>query len=100
MSAPADVPAPIKLEHRPDFGCLPHHLLDTSENTTLAYQSFPFLPGYGHISFEEQRIQDMQPPPPMATRQNGILTPSALRFLKAAHTGQKPLIINDAVLLE
>ena len=84
MSEPADVP--IKLEHRPVFGSLPYKL---PEDNTSAHQSFPILPGYRHIFFEEQRLEDMKPLPPMAVGQVGMFAPSALRSLKAAFANLK-----------
>lgn len=96
------IDAPISLEYRPDFGSLPHQLLDVSDNTTLAHQSFPFLPGYRHISFEEQRLEDMKPPPSMISvnGQFGMLNPSALSSLRAAYTGRKVSTSHDTDLLE
>ena len=84
MSAPAD--APIKMEYQPDFDSLPYQLPEDSKS---AHQSFPILPGYRHISFEEQRLEDMKPLPPMAVGQVGMFTPSALRSPKAAFADLK-----------
>lgn len=98
MSAPAD--APLKLEYRPDFDSLPYHSFDVSDNTALSYHSFPFLPGYRQISFEEQRLEDMKPPPPMATRQVGMFTPSALKSLRAAYPNFEATPGQEGYLLE
>ncbi|KAH0366959.1 hypothetical protein KCU65_g5002, partial [Aureobasidium melanogenum] len=77
MSAPGD--RPIKLLYRPIFDSLPRVLEGLG-----ACQSFPFLSGYGDVSFEEQRLRDISPPP-MANGKVGIVPPSALKSLKAAY---------------
>jgi hypothetical protein len=82
MSAPVD--APIKMEYRPRFDSLPYRTIDDYDNTSEAFQSFPFLPEYRDISFEEQRLCDTTSPPSMATGKVGSLTPSALESIKAA----------------
>ena len=73
---------PVKLEHQPIFDSLPYCLKGDGE--TEAFQSFPFLTGYTHISFEEQRLRDVTPFPSMATGDVGTLTPSALESFRAA----------------
>ena len=97
MSAPAD--APSKLRYRPAFdGSLPFILHEPGYSE--AYQSFPFLPGYRHISFEEQRLYDMTPSPPMAMGNVGLFTPTALISLRAACSGSGSLRCHDTDLLE
>lgn len=97
MSAPAD--APCKLEYQPDFDSLPYQLSNASDNTTSADQSFPFLPDYRHISFEEQRLEDTKPSPPMATSKIGMFTASALNSFRAAYTGRDKLSTTYGVSL-
>lgn len=95
MSAPTV--DPIKLEYRPDFDSLPYQI---PGDTTSAHQSFPILPGYEHISFEEQRLWDMKPLPAMAAGHVGMFTPSALRSLKAAYPFLKATPGREWFLLE
>lgn len=98
MSAPANTP--VKLKYRPAFDSLPYQLIEVSDKTQLAHQSFPFLLGYRNISFEEQRLEDMKPPPPMATGRFGLFTQSALRSLKAACQNHKASTFDDVNLIE
>jgi len=95
MSEPADVP--IKLEHRPVFGSLPYKL---PEDNTSAHQSFPFLPGYRHISFEEQRLEDLKPSPPMAAGKVGMFSPNTLEVLRVAYQDQRTSTGQEVNLLE
>jgi len=98
MSAPMD--APVKLECRPDFDSLPYHFFEVNDSTTSSYQSFPFLPGYRHVSFEEQRLEDMKPLPPMAAGQVGMFTPRAFRSLRAAYPNFNATAGQEGYLLE
>ncbi|KAG9515702.1 hypothetical protein KCV07_g7220, partial [Aureobasidium melanogenum] len=102
MSAPGDLPP--DLQYRPVFDSLPYVSDTTSyESGRLVYdafQSFPFLPGFESISFEEQRLQDMSPPSPMATGKAGKVSPSALRSLKVAYPGHEDPKDRDSSLLE
>jgi hypothetical protein len=97
MSAPGDVP--VKLEYRPVFDSLPYHIPEAFEAQN-AQQSFSILPGYIHVSFEEQRLRDMDPPPSMATGNVGTITPSALESLRAGYTGRNASTNDAADLLE
>ncbi|KAG9582426.1 hypothetical protein KCU77_g9934, partial [Aureobasidium melanogenum] len=62
-----------------------------------AFQSFPFLPGYQNISFEEQRLNDTSP---MATGKVGRFSPSALESLRAADPGHENPKDRDSSLLD
>ncbi|KAG9634099.1 hypothetical protein KCU64_g15548, partial [Aureobasidium melanogenum] len=98
MSASGD--PPLDLQYRPTFPSLPLLIHDKVCGYTEVFQSFPFLPGFGSISFEEQRLQDMSPPPPMAIGKVGHFSPSALRSLRAACPGHETTKNNDFDLLE
>ncbi|CAD0086724.1 unnamed protein product [Aureobasidium mustum] len=96
MSAPGD--PPLELQYRPIFPSF--HVLENHDRTSDVYQSFPFLPGFESISFEEQRLHDMTPPPPMAVGKVGKLSSSALRSLKAAYKSHQPSKHHDFDLLD
>ncbi|KAI4725688.1 hypothetical protein E4T49_06535 [Aureobasidium sp. EXF-10728] len=93
MSAGAD--PPIDPKYRPAFNALPY----VSDDLEDAYQSFSFLLEYRNISFEEQRLRDMGPPPPTVTGNVGHLTASAHMFLKAAYTRPEAPMDGSANLL-
>ncbi|KAI5238392.1 hypothetical protein E4T43_07487 [Aureobasidium subglaciale] len=69
-------------EYRPNFASLPCTILaDRVSGNSDVCLSFPFLTGYQHISFEEQRLTDMDSP---NTGGVGLSSASAIRSLKAA----------------
>ncbi|KAH0274282.1 hypothetical protein KCU91_g5379, partial [Aureobasidium melanogenum] len=96
MSTPGD--PPVELQYRPTFPSIP--FLVDGPPYPEAFQSFPFLPGFGNVSFEEQRLKDMGPSPPMATGKVGILSSSALTALRAACPSHVTSKDNDFDLLE
>ncbi|THY78688.1 hypothetical protein D6C87_10149 [Aureobasidium pullulans] len=74
---------PVILKYRPAFA-LPVLVEYIALSQVDRFQSFPFLPGYQNVSFEEQRLEDTTPLPTMADNKFGILSASSLKSLKAA----------------
>ncbi|TIA70514.1 hypothetical protein D6C76_07502 [Aureobasidium pullulans] len=81
MSSAQD--GPVILKYRPAFA-LPVLVEYIALSQVDRFQSFPFLPGYQNVSFEEQRLKDTTPLPTMADNKFGILSASSLKSLKAA----------------
>ncbi|KAI4717144.1 hypothetical protein E4T48_06676 [Aureobasidium sp. EXF-10727] len=97
MSTGAD--PPIDLKYRPAFNALPYVSDDLDDVPSDAHQSFSFFLEYRNISFEEQRLRDMGPPPPTVTGNIGHLTTSAHMSLKAAYTRPEAPMDGSANLL-
>ncbi|KAG9562319.1 hypothetical protein KCU71_g7677, partial [Aureobasidium melanogenum] len=106
MSAPGD--APFELQYRSTFPSLPCPIpfnpKDPSYWNYLAprklFHSFPVLPKYANISFEEQRLKDMSSPSPVVTEKVGKFSPNALKSFKAAYPCHETARNDDSDLIE
>ncbi|THY91990.1 hypothetical protein D6C95_06213 [Aureobasidium pullulans] len=76
MSSAQD--GPVILKYRPAFA-LPGLLENEAPNR---YQSFPILPGYHNVSFEEQRLHDAEKPVPSILHHFGMFSQKSLEVLQ------------------